>query len=131
MAAGIQPSGKNRGNDVYRVGAAARAIVAAEYGGATGPVIDPDTLGPKDRKDFWGGSNEELKFKQTSKLLVESQDHEDVIAELAKIFILAADTIPDLLERRCGLLPDQLEVVENAINEIRVQLDEKVSGLGR
>lgn len=131
LAAGIQPSGRNRGNDVYRVGAAARAIVAADYGGVAGPVIDPETLGPKDSKDYWGGRNEKLKYEKDSGLVIEAPDHDDAVAELAKIFILTADSITDMLERRCGLLPDQLEVVENSINEIRTQLAEKVEALGR
>lgn len=126
LAAGIQPSGRNKGNDVYRVGAAARAIVAAEYGGVTGPVINPEMLGPKDRNDYWRSENEKLKFERDSKLVIDKPDHEEAVAELGKIFLLAAETIPDLMERRCRLTAEQLETVESAINEVREQLAEKL-----
>lgn len=125
-AAGIQPSGRNRGNDVYRVGAAARAIVAADYGGASGPVIDPDTLGPKDQKDFWAGKNEKLKFESDSGLVIEKPEHDGVVFELGGILVSALESVPDLLERRCNLDPDQLDSVEDALNQARERLAEKL-----
>ena len=126
LAAGVQPSGRNKGNDVFRVGAAARAIVVADYVGTSGPVVNPDLLGPKDRNDYWRSENEKLKFERDSSLVIDVPDHEYAIVELGKIFLLAAETIPDILERRCGLDPVQLESVENAINEVREQLAEKL-----
>lgn len=131
MAAGIQPSGRNRGNDVFRVGAAARAIVSADYGCAAGPVIDPSTLGPKDFKDYWGGKNEELKFERESGQVIDLPDHEDAVADLAKVLIHAIETIPDMLEQRYGLDADQLEAIEATIDDARARLAEKLSELVR
>ena len=126
LAAGIQPSGRNRGNDVYRVGAAARAIVAADYGGATGPVIDPDTLGPKDQADYWKGKNEKLKFERDSGLAIEKPEHDAVVFELGGVLVSAMESIPDLLERRCHLEPEQLDSIEEAINQARERIAEQL-----
>lgn len=127
LAAGVQPSGRNRGNDVYRVGAAARAIVAADYGGAAGPVTDPETLAPSDADKYWSAKNGKLKYDREANLVVEKPEHEGVVNELGGILISALESVPDLLERRCNLGPDQLDDVESAIDDAREQLADKIA----
>lgn len=126
LAAGVQPSGRNRGNDVYRVGAAARAIVAADYGGAMGPVIDPETLGPKDQSDYWKGKNEKLKFERDSGLAIDKPEHEAVVFDLGGMLVASLESIPDLLERQCNMEPDQLDSIEAALNQARERIADKL-----
>ena len=126
LAAGsVRPSGRNKGNDVYRMGEAARAIIAFEYGGVE-VNKDPDKMQPKEMLDHYKGQNEKIKFDRDSGRLVEVDDHRIVVADMAKILMQEVETLPDMLEQRCGLSADEVELVENAINTARDSLAEKL-----
>jgi phage terminase Nu1 subunit (DNA packaging protein) len=125
MSSGVTSSGREKGNDVYRLGAAARAIVAADYGGQ-GAEVDPDNMAPRERLDHYKALNEQAKFEEASGQLVQHEDHAEVIADLGKLLIQAIETLPDILERRCRLSADSLAEIERVTDDARVQVAEQL-----
>ena len=118
---------KRAGFDVFHIGHAARAILAGEMPSFEN-VDDPDSLPPKERLDFYRGENEKCKYLTGSGQLVEVADVAAEMAGIVKICIRTLDTLPDMLEMKCGLSADGVQVVElecdNAREDLARQLAE-------
>lgn len=113
---------KKRGNhDVFHIGEAARAILADEMPKFE-KVDDPDALPPKDRLDYYKGENEKRKFFTESGLLVGVDDVATEMAGIVKICIRTLDTLPDMLEMKCGLSAEGVMIVESECDNARTDL---------
>ena len=116
---------QRKGNPVFHIGAAARAILADEMPEFE-EVADPDKLHPKDRMDWYRGSNEKNKFLVESGDLISRKDGTIEMASVVKILIRTLDIIPDLLEMKCGLSAAEIQIVENECDNARNDLAEKL-----
>lgn len=126
--AGIPPAGKRSGYDIYRLADVAAAVLGVDDGGGSGEggVIDPRDLPPKERKDFYQSENERLKVEVTMGTLVPAVEVEADMAELVKDVVQFLDTLPDVLERKLALKPEQVVKVQERCDAVRQQLYEKV-----
>lgn len=126
--AGVPPMGKRSGYDVYRLADVAAAVLGFAEPGAVGEggVIDPRDLPPKERKDFYQSENERLKVEVTMGTLVPAVEVEADMAELVKHVVQFLDTLPDVLERKLALKPEQVVTVQERCDAVRQQLYEKV-----
>lgn len=127
--AGIAPSGKRNGSEVYQLADVALAILAPELasGAGGGAVVDPRDLPPKERKDFYQSENERLKFETTTGALVPAVEVEAEMAELVKTMVQFIETLPDVLERKLSLSSDQVIAVQDRCDHIRQQLYQKIT----
>lgn len=125
--AGIPPAGKRAGNDIYRLADAAAALVQpASAVGADG-VIDPRDLPPMERRAFYQSENERLKVETTTGQLVPAAEVEADYAELVKKIVQFFDTLPDVLERKAGLSPEQVVKVQDACDGVRQTMYEAIT----
>ena len=123
--AGIPPTGKDGGYDVYSLADVAAVLVDPAAGPVPG-VIDPRDLPPKDRKDYNQSENERLKVETTMGALVPAVEVEADMAELVKMAVQFLETLPDVLERKLSLQPDQVIKVQERCDHIRQQLYDKI-----
>lgn len=125
MAAGVAARSQRRNHNVYHIGDAALAILSNNVPTFEG-VSDPDQLSPKDRLDWFKSETERLKLeeKQGAVLVVEVVRVE--WGEMLQKVGAALDAIPDKLEQKCRLGPDELQEVENVIDSARVELAEQL-----
>lgn len=119
--AGVLPQGKRRGHDVYHIGAAAQAILAADVPSFEG-VDDPDKLAPKDRLDWYKGQNEKIKFEREVKLVIPQDEVSREFAQVVKLCVRTMETLPDILERKCHLPPEAISHVEHECDSAREEL---------
>jgi len=125
--AGIPPAGKRSGYDVYRLADVAAAVLGFDEGaGGSEGVIDPRDLPPKDRKDYYQSENERLKVETTMGTLVPAVEVEADMADLVKQIVQFLDTLPDDLERKLALKPEQVVKVQERCDRIRQLMYEKV-----
>lgn len=120
-AAEIRPYGKRGGHDVYHIGMAAPAIIAADNP-TVDEVIDPNKLQPKEYKDYWQGRramNEALKDEEQ---LIPINEASKEVAQVVKICIRTIETLPDVLEMKCGLEPHAIELIERECDHAREDL---------
>ncbi|EGR0666953.1 DUF1441 family protein [Vibrio cholerae] len=117
----VQPSGKERGSDVYALKDAAPALFKSDSLPA-GAVFDPNKMPPGMRKDWYQSENERVKLEKALGQLCESGDVARNYALLAKSVIQVMETMPDVLERDCGLTPSQVSKVQQSIDDLRDQI---------
>ncbi|MEF3081873.1 DUF1441 family protein [Luteimonas sp. SMYT11W] len=124
---GVPPLGERNGSPVYQLADAASALVGTGGGGANdGGVIDPRDLPPKERKDFFQSENERLKVEMTMGTLVPAVEVEADMADLVKQIVQFLDTLPDDLERKLALKPEQVVKVQERCDRIRQLMYERV-----
>jgi len=126
--AGISPSGRRSGNDIYRLADAAPALVQALPGGGGGAdFVDPRDLPPMERRAYFQSENERLKVETTTGQLVPAAEVEADYAEMVKKVVQFFDTLPDVLERKAGLTPEQVVKVQDECDRVRQSMYEGIT----
>ena len=126
-AAGVQSDGKRATWPVYRLGAAARALVLAEMPALADGGNDPDRMSPTDRHAWFKSETSRLAVEQSQGLLVPAEEVRAEMAGIIKGTVQMLDTLPDILERDCSLGPVELGHVEKMIRQVRNEWAEKLS----
>lgn len=123
--AGIPPTGKDGGYDVYSLADVATVLVDP-IAAAPGGVIDPRDLPPKDRKDFYQSEQARLQVETTMGALVPALEVEAQLAEIVKTAVQFLETLPDVLERKLSLSADQVIKVQERCDHVRQQMYDKI-----
>ncbi|HHF5779137.1 TPA: DUF1441 family protein [Haemophilus influenzae] len=85
-----------------------------------------DSLSPVERRAFWQAENERLKYERDTGELVPSFEVAQEMSFLAKAVVQSLDTLPDILERDCGLPPVALMRVQQVIDDLRDQMAQQI-----
>lgn len=112
----IKSSGKRGGYPVYRL----KDAIAALLGG--GGSHDPDSMDPFKRKAWYQSEHEKLQLQVERRELVPRIECEQEMAGMVKIVAECFDTMPDILERDCGLAPPVVAKVEHTLDKVRSEL---------
>lgn len=120
--AGLRPSGKRGGADVFRL----KDLYKAVYTEAGG-VMDPEKLDPFQRKSFYQAEREKIALETARGTLVPVADVEAEFAAVFKTLAHCLDTLPDVLERDCGLPRHALTKLETRLDSLREDLHAKLT----
>jgi len=112
----VQPSAKRSGYPVFRL----KDVLPALLGGGNGQ--DPDTMDPYKRKAHYQGEHEKLKLQVERRELIPRIETEQEMAAMLKITAECFDTLPDVMERDCGLTADTLARMEAHLDKARESL---------
>lgn len=126
--AGVAPLGKRSGHDTYRVADVAGALLGHTPSGPGGDEVDPRDLPPMERRAFYQSENERLSVEQKLGTLVPAAEVEADYADLVKMVVQFFDTLPDVLERDCGLVPEQVMKVQESCDRVRTEMFRRVTG---
>ena len=91
-----------------------------------GPAIDPETLPPGERKQWYEGEAKRRDLQIRDRELIESQELEQSLGVAYAAVAQSLLSLPDYLERRAGLSPEQAEIAEAAIHEVMDTLVERL-----
>lgn len=83
---------------------------------------DVDSLSQMDRKAFWQAENERLKYEEKTGELIPASEVALEMGTMAKAVVQTLETLPDILERDCGLQPKDLIRVQQVIDDVRDQM---------
>lgn len=89
-------------------------------------TADVDSLSPVERRAFWQAENERLKYERDTGELVPAFEVAQEMSFLAKAVVQSLDTLPDILERDCGLTPSQLTRVIQVIDDVKSQMSSHI-----
>jgi hypothetical protein len=78
-----------------------------------------DSFSPQDRKAWFQSENERLRFEKEAGQLLPAAEVARQFAEMAKAVVQVLETLPDILERDCGLQAASVEMVQNKIDDLR------------
>lgn len=115
--AGVASSGKHKGHDIFRIGAAARAILAPEIENTR--EDDPEKMSPKDRLDWYRGARERTKYMQELGELVPVSDYEKTLSSALKKVAIALETMPDQIEREAPISGEAIEIIQRITDRVR------------
>lgn len=122
-AANIVPSGKRGGHPVYRLKDCIKAVMLADEKGRT----DPDKLEPYQRQAHYKAELDRLKLEQETRELIPRIEVEQEQARIMRIVALMLDTLPDVIERDCGVGADLLKRIEKSIDDCRETLHKELA----
>lgn len=120
----VLPSEQVNGKPVYRLAQAAKAILGVTRPSGQGDGADPASLPPQDRLAWMRSERERLAVEKEKKQLVEVADHESELAAVIKRTVQTLLTLPDRLERECGLAPEVVERIVAACEAARAEYHE-------
>lgn len=115
--ANLQPSGRRGAHPVYRLKDLLTAVNQTTDG-----QRDPDKLPPFERHAHYKALREKLDYDREFGILIPAADVERSNAVIIKSVAKAYDTLPDVLERDCGLAPSVMAVVERHLDAARLEL---------
>jgi hypothetical protein len=117
-AANVVPSGKRGGHPVYRL----REVLKPLMMGTDDGRMDPDKLEPYQRQAHYKAELDRLKLEQETRELIPRIEAEQEQARNFRITALMLDTLPDIVERDCGVTPEVLARIERTVDECRETL---------
>lgn len=83
-----------------------------------------------ERKARYQSERERLKFEQETAQLIPASDVRREFAIWAKAVVQVLETLPDILERDCGLQPAAVSRVQFIIDDLRDQIALRVTEAG-
>ncbi len=113
------------GNPVYALQHVGPALFSVKHEAADS-VHDPSRMEPKERKDWYQSENERIKLEKEQRKLIPVDEVVIVYSSMRKAVVRVLETIPDVLERDCALTPQAVGVVQQAIDDLRYTLQEKI-----
>lgn len=120
--ANIPPSGKRDGYPVYDGRRACEACLSPQGSGDGEQVTDPRLLKPMERRAWYQSERERMAVEAEARQLIPAIEVHAEMAEMARGFVQFLDTLPDALERRVHMRPDQIEALHAQITTERARL---------
>lgn len=120
------PSQERNGVRVWHVRAAFAAI-ADRIGGAA-KKQNPNDMEPKDQLDYYRAQREKIKLAEDIRMVIPAAEIESILGAAFKALAQTLDSLPDALERDCGLPPLAVTAVQQAVDGARNQLYDALMG---
>lgn len=114
----VKPSAKRGGYPVYRLKDAWPVIT----GVSAGDGDDPDKLRPFERQAHYKAEHLKLQVETEKREVIPRIEVEQEQARIFKLVAMRDDTLPDILERDCGLPAHVVELIEKTIDRSRDDL---------
>jgi len=122
---GVQPCGRRHGHPVYRLRDAAQALVGSTGTDAEGN-LDPRFLPPQQRNAWYQSEARRLDVEMTTGQLIPAAEHEADLADMTKEFVQFLETLPDVMERDCGLSPEQVTAMSESVDRTRESFYQRI-----
>lgn len=122
-AAGLKPGGERGGHPVYRL----RDLLKAAYQVSEDGRQDPSQLRPFERQAHWKAEHLQLQVEAEKRELIPRIEVEQEQARILRVVALFLDTLPDILERDCGLAAAMIVAVEKRLDQMREELHKELS----
>lgn len=81
--------------------------------------LDVSQMTPAERRAHWQAENERLKYEKARRFLIPADECAHEYRILAKGTVILLETLPDILERDCGLKPDAVTRMIEVIDDFR------------
>ena len=94
------------------------------------PPVAESEMDAHERKAWYQSERERLKFEQETAQLIPASDVRREFAIWAKAVVQVLETLPDILERDCGLQPAAVSRVQSIIDDLRDQIALRVTEAG-
>lgn len=95
-------------------------------------ATDPYSILAKARaeREIYRAQLDKLKYRQAAKELVPAAEFERALSEAFKLMAVTLESLPDVLERDCGLPSPAVEKVQKVTDNLREDLYQRMVALG-
>lgn len=115
------------GRGQYPLAPVVRAYIQYVQNGSAAPEdVDPERMEPFKRRAYYQGEMERLRLKEQAGELIPRLQYEAEAARVVKIMTHFLETLPDILERDCGLAAPVLAKIEERIDQARIDLHDAI-----
>ena len=97
----------------------------------SGSESAPDELRPTDRRAWFQSENERVKYEKEQRNLIPAAEVEEVIGTTFAAVAHMLRSIPDNLERKRGLSPDIIAIIDDEIVATQHAMADRLSSLGQ
>ena len=88
--------------------------------------LDPEDLEPKQRLDWYRGTQAKVDLEVKAAQLIPAGTHELELAEAFKTVSVTLESLPDMLERDAGLPPEAVERATEIVDRLRSDLVDRI-----
>ena len=124
--ANLAPTGRRDGYPVYDGRRACEACLLPQSADGDEQVTDPRLLKPMDRRAWYQSERERIALEADCRQLILAIEVHAEMAELVRGFVQFLDTLPDALERKVHLRPDQIEELHAQVTKERARLHQQI-----
>ncbi|MDZ5641658.1 DUF1441 family protein [Enterobacter sp. A103] len=114
--------GNVRGSPVFELKEAAPALFRPTSSLDPDDLHNPNTMPPKERKDWYDSEKGRVWLEKELRQLIPEHEVTSVYAAAIKAVVQQLETLPDRLERDAGMMPKDLAMVQNTIDDLREAL---------
>lgn len=93
------------------------------------PAVNPDEMTPQDRKAWFDSEAKRRDLQERDRELVRAADLERAVATAFAGLSQELLSLPDRIERRCGLEPETVELIAQTIQQSMQSMSEQVASL--
>lgn len=90
-------------------------------------VTDPESMPPRDRKDWYDGEEKRIRVEKERGTLVSADIYREEMSRVLKEIAITLETLPDVLERKCNLSPDAVLIMQKILDDQRTQLANRIA----
>jgi Protein of unknown function (DUF1441) len=119
---GVAPCGQRKGNPAWRLKVATPHVLLA----AGGSEFDDEAVSQRERNEYYDAELKKLKLEVQQKLYIKREEYRADLKEVMQIMVSGVDTLPDMLERECGLDPLLMDALRSRIDVIRETMAEAI-----
>lgn len=128
-SAGVSPVGFESGNPIYDVYSVSEILLSDRINFPGHDDFDPETMHPKDRKDWYDGETKRIEIQKRKRELVPADEVEEVVSTAFSVVSQSLLSLPDLLERECALNPEQIDACRASVHGALSDLAKNISSL--
>jgi len=114
--------GKNKGNPVWRLLDVVIPIADQLRGQVASSSHDPESMSPKDRNDWFHSETRRLAFEKEERQLLTVEEFNDGLSRSFRLMKNFIERVPDVLELRAGLTPEQTELLIDLCDQLGNEL---------
>lgn len=124
-AAGAPLAGNRKGHPLYQLGPAVRAIVASQRAIRSRNSVDPESLSPRARHDWYAAERKRFALQVDRGMYVPRESVRTQSAKAIAAFVQTARSVRDTLERRHSVSPKVAALVDDVLDGALDELAEK------
>jgi hypothetical protein len=124
--ADVKSAGERSGHSVYSLREAGPAL----FGQPTGSTTDPAEMTPMERDKWYASELKRRDLQKRDRELLEVAEVEEAVSTAFAAIAQSMFALPDFLERRAGMSPEQAETCQTVIHESMSDLANRLANFG-
>lgn len=103
------------------------AIAEWRFSGTASSDDDPEQMRPKERLDWYRGTEARIRYMQSVGELIPAAEYEKALSGALKSVAMTLESLPDVLERDAGIDGNAVERCQIVIDRVREEIYQRIT----